>query len=61
VDATLGGGGEIFWRPEARGHQGVLAGMGVGIDRSYLAASQALPRRGVLWFPLEPSHVYAME
>jgi hypothetical protein len=30
VDATLGGSGKTFWKPEARGHQGVPPGMGVG-------------------------------
>jgi hypothetical protein len=30
VDATLGGGGETFQKMEARGHQGVRAGMGLG-------------------------------
>jgi hypothetical protein len=29
-----------------------------GAGRPHLAGSRTLPRCGVLWYPLEPSHVY---
>jgi hypothetical protein len=42
MNATLGDGGGTFWKPEAREHQGVPAGMGVGPV-------------GPTWRPLGPS------
>jgi hypothetical protein len=57
VDATLGGGGGTFWKPKARGHQGVPAGM--GWDQSVPLGCLLGPT--LAWCPIEPSHVYAMK